>query len=252
VIDFGLTGQLTDELQGHLGTAVIAISERDIDLLVAVLEHLGVVTDSTDVSEVKGDIASLMDTYMGMPLGRIDVQQAVGQVTSMAQRNALLLPRDFVLMGKALVTVGGIARALDPEFDAATALGPYMKTVVKKKFSLHSVTRSAAWLGFHSLHFLKEAPADLRRLMKKAVTGGLSVNFQHKGLEKFIYDIDRSSNRLAFSIIVAALIVASSMILNAARGPLVFGMPVLGIVGYLFAAVLGLWLIWAILRSGRL
>ena len=252
IIDFGLTGYISDELQGHLGTAILAVNGRDVDLLIAVLEHLGVMTDDTDVSELRGDIMSLLDTYMGMPLGRMDVQQTFAQITSAAQRNALFLPREFVLMGKALVTVGGLAKALDPEFEAAGALGPYMKLVVRRKFSTQALTRSASWLAFHGLHLLKEAPADLRRIIRKIVTGGLSVNFQHKGLEKLIFDLDRASNRLAFSIIVAALVIASSMILNAGKGPLVIGMPVLGIVGYLLAALLGLWLIVAILRSGRL
>jgi ubiquinone biosynthesis protein len=252
IIDFGLTGRLSDDLQGHLGTAILALRGNDIDLLTAVLEHLGIITEQTDLVDVRSDIANIIDTYMGMPIGRIDVAQTFSQMTAIAQRNALLLPRDFVLMGKAFVTVGGLARALDPEFNAAAALGPYMRLVAKKTFSPSSLGRSAALMAFHGAHFIKDAPSDLRRILNKALTGGLSLNFQHKGLERFINDLDRSSNRLAFSIIVASLIVASSMILNTGKGPLVYGMPVLGIVGYLLAALLGLWLIWAILRSGRL
>ncbi len=252
VIDFGLTGRVGDDLQGYLGTAILALRAKDMDLLTAVLEHLGVLTDESDIGEVRSDILNLVDTYMGMPLGHIDIQQTFREMTAIAQRNAMILPRDFVLMGKALVTVGGIARALDPEFDAAGSLGPYMKVVVRKKLSLHSIGRGAAGMAFHGLHFLKDAPADLRRIIRKVLSGGLSFNFQHRGLDKLIFDLDRASNRLAFSVIVASLIIASSLILNAGTGPRMYGMPVLGIVGYILAAFLGLWLIWAILRSGRL
>jgi len=252
IVDFGLTGHLTDELQSHLGTAVFALRMKDIDLLLAVFEHLRIITDDTDISEVRGDMIGLLDTYFGMPIGRMDVAQVFSQITAIAQRNALFLPREFVLMGKALVTVGGLARALDPDFNSAAAIGPYMRMIVRKKFTAASLGRSLAWMGFHGVHLLKEAPADLRRIMNKILGGGLTVNFQHKGLERLIFDLDRSSNRLAFSIIVASLIVASSLILNSGKGPLIGGMPFFGVVGYVLAALLGLWLIWAILRSGRL
>lgn len=252
IVDFGLTGHLTDDLTNDLATIIIALKQKDIDLLAAVLDHMEVTSDETDLSELKGDILSLVDTYFGIPIGRVNIGQLFGQMTSVAQRNALVLPRDFVLMGKALVIVSGLARTLDPEFDVASALGPYMRLVVRRRFSPKALTKSASWVAFHSAHLVKDIPADIRRIVKRVLGGGLTLNFQHKGLDKLIFDLDRSSNRLAFSIIVASLIVGSSLILAAGKGPMVFGMPALGIVGYLLAALLGLWLIWAILKSGRL
>jgi len=252
IVDFGLTGRITDELQGAIGTAVLALDNHDINLLAAVLEDLGVFTETTDTSEVKSDIRGIVETYYGMPLGRIRLGTLFGQINSIAQRNSLFLPRDFVLMAKALATVGMLARELDPNFNSAEALGPYLRLVVKKKLSPEALGRSLAWMGFHGLHLLRDAPASMRRVVRKILTGGLSINFQHKGLEKLISDIDRSSNRLAFSIVVASLIVASSLIMTSGIGPLIAGVSIIGIAGYLLAALLGLWLIFAILRSGRL
>lgn len=252
VIDFGLTGHISDELQGALGTGILALRMGDIDLMMGVLEDLKVFTDITDTSQVRGDIISMMDTYVGMPLGRIDMPTMFGKIISIAQRNTLLLPRDFVMMGKALVTVAGLARALDEDFDAVGALGPYVRTLIRKKFSFESLRKSFLSMAFHSANLIRYAPADLRRIVRKLLSGELSVNFQHRGLEKLIFDLDRSSNRLAFSIVVGSLVIASSLMLSMGVKPLVFGVPLLGLSGYLLAAVLGLWLIWAILRSGRL
>jgi len=252
IIDFGLSGRLTDDLQGDLGTALLALKMKDVDLLAAVLEDLGVFTDQTDRSQVKTDILGLMDTYIGMPLGKIDIGDAFGKFTEISRRNALFLPRSFALMGKTLVTVAGLASALDPDFDAISALEPYVKMLIRRKFSYESLRKSALSMAFHGANLIRHAPADLRRLTRKVLTGGLSINFRHVGLEKLISDLDKSSNRLAFSIIVASLVIASSLILHAGLKPHVFGMPLLGVVGYILAAVLGLWLVWAILRSGRL
>ena len=252
LIDFGLMGHITDELQGALGTGILALRMGDIDLMMGVLEDLKVFTEATDLSQVQGDIVSMMDTYVGMPLGRIDMPTMFGRITSIAQRNALLLPRDFVMMGKALVTVAGLARALDEDFDAVGALGPYVRTLIRKKFSFESIRKSFLSMAFHSANLIRYAPADIRRIVRKVLSGGLSVNFQHRGLEKLISDLDRSSNRLAFSIVVGSLVIASSLILSTGVKPLVFGVPLLGMGGYVLAALLGLWLIWAILRSGRM
>jgi len=82
--------------------------------------------------------------------------------------------------------------------------------------------------------------------------GELSVELQHKGFEELIAELDRSSNRISFSLIIAALIIGSSLIIQLEVGPRVFGYPVLGILGFLFAGILGIWLVIAILRSGKL
>ncbi|MHC4713592.1 MAG: ABC1 kinase family protein [Planctomycetota bacterium] len=252
VVDFGLSGHITEDLQGALGTAVLAIRMRDAELLSAILEDLGVYTEATDEAQVRADITNLMDTYIGMPLGRVDIGITFRKLVEIAQRNSLFLPRNFTLMGKALVTVAGLARSLDGEFDAMSALRPYVQMLLRKKFSYESLRKSAISMAFHTANLVRYAPADLRRVMRKILSGTLSMNFRHVGLDRLINDLDRSSNRLAFSIIVASLVIASSVILHAGTGPLLFGVPALGIVGYLLAAVLGLWLVWAILRSGRL
>ncbi len=252
VIDFGLTGRLTGEMQSALGTAILAAKMKDVELLSAVFEDLGIYTEGTDRSLVRSDILSMMETYMGMPMGRVDVGSIFERLVEIAHRNSLFLPRSVTLMGKALVTVAAISRGLNPRFDAMAAIAPYVKGLIKKKFSYESIRKSAISMVFHGAGLLKQGPADLRRMIRKVLSGELSMNFRHVGLEKLIGDLDRASNRLAFSIVVASLVIGSSLILHAGAGPLLFGLPILGIVGYVFAAVLGLWLVWAILRSGRM
>lgn len=252
VVDFGLSGHITDDLQAAMATGVLAVRMRDAELLSAVLEDLGVYTEATDETQVRAEIIGLLDTYIGMPLGRIDIALAFKKLVEIAQRNALFLPRNFTLMGKALVTVAGLARSLDEDFDAVSALRPYVRMLLARRFSYDSLRKSAISMAFHTANLVRYAPADLRRMIRKVLSGALSINFRHVGLDNLIKDLDRSSNRLAFSIIVASLVIASSLILHAGLKPHIFGMPALGIIGYVLAAILGLWLVLAILRSGRM
>jgi ubiquinone biosynthesis protein len=100
--------------------------------------------------------------------------------------------------------------------------------------------------------FLDRTPRKIGELVNRLLAGKLGFTFEHRGLESFTLELERASNRLSFSIIVAALIVGSSLMLLAKVGPTYGTVPVLGIIGYCTAAVMGLWLLLAILRRGRL
>ena len=88
--------------------------------------------------------------------------------------------------------------------------------------------------------------------MAKVKKGEMLVSLHHKGLDRLILEMDRSSNRITFGLIVASLVVGSSLVMQLERGPQVFGFPAIGLIGYLIAGLLGLWLVLAILRSGRI
>jgi ubiquinone biosynthesis protein len=92
----------------------------------------------------------------------------------------------------------------------------------------------------------------MRRITRKLRKGELSIAFRHKGLERLITELEKASNRLAFALIIAALIIGSSLIMTRQFGLIIYGVPVLGMAGYITAGFLGIWLVIAILRSGKL
>ena len=94
-------------------------------------------------------------------------------------------------------------------------------------------------------------PSQADRIMKKVLDDRLRIEFLHRGLEDFMGEMDRSSNRLTFAVIIAALIIGSSMVIAAEAAPRIFGLPVLGLLGFIIASVLGFWLVVQILRSGK-
>ena len=196
LIDFGQTGVVGEGLQTQIATGMLAVKSGDLELLMSVFEDMGLFSEGGDVTDFRSDLQAMIDTYFGMPIGRVRMGDIFYQINAIAQRHALVLPRDFVLMGKAMVTASGIARELDPEFNSAAAIEPYMHLLMKKRFSLSSLGKSLAFMAFHGGNLLKDSPANLRRFVRKVLTDGLSINFQHRGLEKLIADLDRSSNRI--------------------------------------------------------
>ena len=92
----------------------------------------------------------------------------------------------------------------------------------------------------------------MKRILKKVLRDDMNINFTHRGLEPFIRDMDRSSNRIAFALVLSAILLSSAIMHATGVGPTFYGMSVLGLLVFAFAAVLGVWLLISILRSGRL
>jgi ubiquinone biosynthesis protein len=135
-----------------------------------------------------------------------------------------------------------------------------MKRLMARKLSLAELTRTGAHIGYSFLSLVRHLPADARSIVRKVRRGQLTFQFRHSGLESFAREVDHASNRLSFSVVIAAIIIGSSTIMGSNVGPTwraldVVGLgevPILGFVGFLLAGVMGLGLAWSIMRSGTL
>jgi ubiquinone biosynthesis protein len=252
MLDFGLVGRLTDEMKDRLGSLMIAVVQGDVSMIVDVYIDMGIVGEETNADELRRDLHDLLDRYYGMPIKLIDSRKLFLDLMETARRHRASLPREYVLLTRAFTAVEGIVRTLDPDLDIREVAEPYARKLMMDRFSPQRIAKRS-WRYFWGLiRFLDVAPAKLAELMNRMLAGKLGLSLEHKGLQSFTLELERASNRLSFSIVVAALIVGSSLIFVAKVGPIYGNVPVLGLVGYSAAAILGLWLLLAILRRGRL
>jgi ubiquinone biosynthesis protein len=254
LIDFGQTGVLDDELATQLVLILMAAIERDVELIVDILLDLGAIGRRTERAVLARMIRLLLDKYHGLPLKRLDPVTIISELFEIIRRNDVTLPRDLVLVLKALATVAGTALRLNPELDLLSLLRPRMRRLLAARFSPKRLKRSAGLSAWHLASILRTAPRQMRAVLRKLSTGEWQLNVRHENLDRLARELDRSSNRLAFSIVIAAVVVGSSVVLSANPTADLFGIPLraLGVLGYVFAVVLGALLIWAIIRSGRL
>jgi ubiquinone biosynthesis protein len=145
-----------------------------------------------------------------------------------------------------------VGRQLDPRFKLVDSARPIVQQILRDRLTPASLAARAGELGREAAETLTSMPRDLAEVIRKTRGDGLQIQFVHRNLDYFVQEMDRSSNRLSFAIVIAALIVASAIIFQAGAGPRVFGYPLLGLAGFLAAGFLGLWLAVGILRSGRL
>jgi len=251
LVDFGLVGHLSGEIRARLTTILLAAVAEDLDTIAEVTAELGVVGEEFDRREFNRDITALYYKYSGMPLGRTDTRRLFGDMTRVARHNDLALPRDLVMLGKSMATLSSTTRALDPSFDVLRATAPKTQELFKDKLSPGRLAKLAGLNLLTLGHLLRSIPRDVRSIVRKIESGQLQVGFRHRGLGQALNELDRASNRLAISIYVAAVLVASSLMVQAHF--LSFrGVSVPGALGYALAGILSLWLAWGILRSGRL
>ena len=255
MMDFGMVGYVNEDMRSQLTTALFALLRKDMDLYVDVFMDMGAIPMDgvASMNALKASILEILEKYSGIPLERIDPRNAFHDMMRISREYKLMLPRDFVLLGKSFVTVTSIAKQLDPKLDLEKMVTPLARDLMRERLSLARVGRLAGETSWHLTNLLAQGPKEIRHIIRKLLHGKIEVSLRHVELEHFADELDRSSNRLALSIILAATVIASSLVMMAKIGPLVMeNIPLFGILGYLFSTIMGIWLAIGIMRSGRL
>ena len=251
IVDFGNSGHLTAELRSQVANVLIALTRHDMELVVQQCTDLGMFPAAGNRERLKSDMVDLLDRYYGMPLKRLDTGSVFADVTRVARDNGALLPREFVLLARSFVMVTSTAKELDPKFDLAGAMEPYARKLFFEKLSPRGALKSIGLGAYNLGRLVHKLPRQVADIIRKMDAGTWQILFKHEGLENLLGEMDRVSNRISVSIILGAIIIGSSLILHAKLGPTLFELPIFGLVGFLIAGLLGLWLVWDVLRSGR-
>lgn len=252
LLDYGMVGRVDDDLKYQLAELLVAVLQRDVDRIISQLLYSGELNDEVDRKQLKRDLSEFIDDYYELPLQEIHAGKLLGEFVDILTHYRIKFSPDLILLAKALVTMEGIGRQLDPDFNMIAHLRPFMERLLRERMTPGNISRELLRTAQSYGALAKNFPRDVKELINRINRNKFKIDLEHRGLERLIADIDKSSNRLSFSLLIAALIVGSSLIMQTEKGPLLFGFPVLGFLGYLIAGFLGLWLAIAILRSGRL
>ncbi|MEB2310141.1 MAG: AarF/ABC1/UbiB kinase family protein [Candidatus Brocadiaceae bacterium] len=251
-IDFGMVGRLDEDTKDVIVSLLIAVSMKNINSILKALERLGAFVEEDTLHDFKNDISDFLERYYDIPLKQIELSVILPQTIDLMTRHKLKISPQFHILNKALATIDGVARQLDPEFNTIAHTRPFVEKLVHDRYDMKHIIREITSYSSELLDILRILPRDTYEIVKKIKRGKLKIEFEHQGLSKFISEMDKSSNRISFSLVISALIIGSSLIVMTNRGPLINGFPVLGIVGFIFAGFLGLGLAIGVLRSGRL
>ncbi len=252
LIDFGSVGHLSNELKSQLSTTVLALMDTDLDLLIEVYGDIGVFTGSVNTRELKADILEVLDKYFYTPFEHLNFKNVFEDIVQISWSHKVILPREFIVFAKSLVTVTGLAQELDPEFNLGKAAAPHITSILQEKFSPKRML-SLSWVTLWSLtSLLQRLPSEAKEFLRRFKEGNLKVTIKHEVSAKYFSQVEKMSNRLVVSIIMGSIIIGASLLSMAQVGPTFHGLSILGIVGYVMATFLGLCLTISMMRSGRL
>lgn len=251
-IDFGNVGRLDDEMRNAFTEMIIGIVDQDPQRITKALVNIDFIDDHTNLRALKIDLMEFIQHYYKVSLSRINISKLIDEFVELLRRHEIKLPADLSILIRTLAISEAIARELYPQFNLAEILIPFARKVYINNLNPFIRSRSIIKTAEESFDLLKKLPENLQSILYKFRNDKFIITFKHQGLEEFGRRIDSSSNRLSFAIIIASLIIGSSIIMYLGKGNLPLSYPVIGITGFVAASVLGIWLLIGIMRSGKL
>jgi len=249
-IDFGQVGHLARQDRELLRDIILAVVDRDMPRALRAVERRDLISDQTDTARLVRDAEALVDAYLAMPLKDIPLRRAMSESFDLVRRHQVYPPAEFTLMLKALMTIEAFAVSLDRDFELIGYLRPYARKFRLRLLDPRVMAGELRRLARDSRELLARLPEDLNVLIGRLRRGHLQVRVHHEHLENLARTLDKSSNRISFALIIAGLLVASSMLVSQAGEVLALvRLQTLGVLGYVAAAVMGIWLLVSILRS---
>jgi ubiquinone biosynthesis protein len=251
LLDFGIVGRLDARARDRILGLVRALAARDANRVVDIVLELLVPLREVDRADLLTDVEELIDSYADAALEEVALAEVLHRVVDAMTRHRLRFPSDLLLLIKALVTIEGVGRQLDPGFRMLRHAAPVAEEYWLQRYSPPALRGRAAEAGRDAAGILRAVPRDVAALLRKARGDKLQIQFVHRNLEHFVREMDRSSNRLSFAVVIAAVIVGSSLVMDA-PGNTALGLPAVGLAGFIVAGLLGIGLAIGILRSGKL
>jgi ubiquinone biosynthesis protein len=254
-IDMGMMGQLDRDLRDALLELLVGVLLGDGGKIVALFRRLELVDESADLGALRRDAQEMIDAYNELPLEEVDIGVFIGELFEVLARHRVLVPPELMLTGKALATVEGVARILDPRLDPMQAMRPLvLRSYLERLADPRFLARDAIRAGEDTVTMLATLPRELTAIATQLRSGHLKIATEVEGYRHAELERARSANRVALSLMVSALLVGSSILLASGGGPTVLGIPanpVLGVLGLLTAGGGYLIVAWGFLRSGR-
>ncbi len=252
LLDFGMIGRVDPFLKGHLTDILLAVLRKDVEEVISLLIYSGDITDSINIRALRRDLSEFIDKYYDLALHELEVGQLLIDFIDIITSYRIKFHPDLLLLAKAFMTMEGVGNMLDPEFDMTLHLRPLMEEEIKERLSPKRTLKYLKSNIGSYYNLIRTLPKDLKEILNRINRDKFKIDLEHRGLDKFTKDLDKSVNRLSSSLIIAALIVGSSITMQIDRGPQLMGFPLFAFMGYSIAGLIGLIWVIAIIRSGRL
>jgi ubiquinone biosynthesis protein len=245
-------GRISQQEREDFSDLVMQLAQRDEKKVMHALLKLTDFHEDPNKDKLERDLAEFMGQHLYRPLKEIKFSRLLQRLIEILTKHGLSLKSDLFLMMKALGAVEGLGQMLDADFELMEHAKPFVREIQLARVNPKRIASDMLESGTEFLGLLKEIPGEIRAILKQAREGKVKIEFEHRGLNPILFTHDRTSNRIAFAIVLAALIIGSSLIALSDIPPKWHEIPIIGLAGFIVAGVMGFWLLISILRRGKL
>jgi ubiquinone biosynthesis protein len=244
-LDFGIMGIIRPEKRQSFTNLLVSILENDADLMIRSLERLGVRVRPEDMDSLRDDLYIVLMDYSEFQLKEVNISQVILELTSVMRRYNMRVPMNLMLMLKVIMMVADIGKSLDPEFNFSTYVAPYMEELGEKDYAVRELGRRARQSAVTALEGMLELPASLNGILKRFSTGAIRFEVAEADLQRLQHIMDRASDRVLVGLIIAALVVGSSLVIFASRTSITGPLLLVAYLGYAVAVIIGFFALYS-------
>jgi ubiquinone biosynthesis protein len=253
LVDFGQSGKLTDDDMAKLTRLFVDAATENVTAIPRRLRELGVRYAPEREQEFRQELQILFDRYYGSRLSDVDPVQVIREAFQLIYSLNLKLPSRFVTLDKAIATLASVGQEVYPEFNVFEVAKPYARRLVVERFHPRFLAQQARSEALALGSIARELPYQAHDILERLRDGTFQVRIENPGIDEIDDHIDKASNRLSVALVVVGGLLGSAMIgVFAEGGPHVIGLHLLAVGGFIISGAFGFWLVWGIMRHGRL
>jgi len=253
LVDFGQAGKLSDEDMARLTRLFVDAATENVDAIPRRLRELGVRYAPEREEEFRVELRVLFDRYYGSRLSDIDPLQIIREAFQLIYSLNLRLPSRFVMLDKAIATLASVGTEVDPDFNVFEVARPYARGLLVERFHPRVLGQRARMEAMALGSIAREVPYQVSDVLERLRDGTFQVHIENPGIDQIDDHIDKATNRIAVALVILGGLMGSAIIgVFAEGGPHALGIHLLALAGFLLSGVFGTWLVWGILRHGRL
>jgi ubiquinone biosynthesis protein len=240
LLDFGIVGRVSRDRLAGLVTILLAIMEQDVEALLDECISLGLMPADLDRQTIQYEIDELLAEHLDLPLRDISLGHILETLFEMGRKHRLKVLSNLVLLGKTMMTLEAVIRALDPAFALVEEARWEVERLMRLRLSAEALLKTGWRTTRQVVHLARRLPQRLERILQYVEEGRVRVELMPGTEAHVLRQWERMWHRAIRGAMVCALIIGGSLLIQAHIGPMVKGLSVAGLLGYGLALTLGL------------
>jgi ubiquinone biosynthesis protein len=238
LLDFGMMGTLSVRYRERLGKLLYFMSKGDEKRTARALLQLIETSEVIDAEILELDVANIIQEFSNAPVGELHVGNIFFKLLRLLAQHRARFPVHLVWLFKSMATLEDISRKMNPEFELVKSARPYARRMILKDLNPLHQSQEFYFTALDSFNLLRDLPYDAGVVIDQLKKGRFKIEFEHVGLEPMRQTLHQITHHIALTMLLAAVLISSSIIVLAGVPPLVGSIPIIGLAGFGISGIL--------------